>query len=72
MAGGGVVLQLGSCVDLIQNTNPCGSILNCDPATWDFVTSGIDGPGSYPDIDPFCTFPPFCSPDQDPIFGTEP
>ena len=66
---GGITLQLGACADLISNVNPCGPILNCDPAQWEFVTSGIDGPRSSPDEDPFCTFPPFCDATQAPIFG---
>ena len=49
--------------------DPCGTILACDPQEYAFVTSGIDGPGVRPDIDPYCVYPPFCSATQDPIFG---
>lgn len=62
----GCNLGLGS---LLNNFNPCGTILNCDARAYQFVTSGIDGPGVVPDIDPFCTFPPFCTSTEDPIFG---
>ncbi len=71
----GTCLQVGGCNVLgmartaIDSINPCGTILNCDPRTYQFLRSGIDGPGVRPDIDPFCTFPPFCTSTQDPIFG---
>lgn len=69
----GTCLQLGGCSfglgSLLNNFNPCGTILACDPRAYQFITSGIDGPGVRPDIDPFCTFPPFCAADEDPIFG---
>lgn len=69
---GGFCMQLGcagSLVNIFEGFNPCGSILLCDPREYQFVTSGIDGPGVRPDEDPFCTFPPFCTAAQDPIFG---
>lgn len=70
---GGACFQFGGCVggavDLLGNLNACGTLLNCDPRIGEFVTSGIDGPGVYPDEDPFCTYPPFCTTAQDPIFG---
>ena len=75
LASGGVCFQLGSCEPMavistgISSINPCGTILNCDPAVYEFATSGIDGPGVRPDIDPFCTYAPFCSAQNDPIFG---
>lgn len=69
------MFQLGGCAvtDLVgsalNNLNPCGTIAVCDPRAYQFARSGIDGPGANPDIDPFCTFPPFCTQAQDPIFG---
>ncbi len=62
---GGVCLQIGSCslgtiTHFVGNLNPCGSILNCDPVTYRFITSGYSPPGADPAIDPACTFPPFC------------
>ncbi len=73
-ASAGTCLQLGPCGlpelrQLASSLNPCGTILLCDPRAFEFVQSGIDGPGVRPDVDPFCTFPPFCSQDVDPIFG---
>lgn len=71
----GTCFQLGGCNGLsaiggaIANINPCGTILDCDPALYQFATSDYDGPGVDPDLDPFCTYPPFCSTAQDPIFG---
>ena len=65
----GTCLQVGTCVRFVGGLNPCLTLLNCDPRQYDFVNSGIDGPGVRPDIDPFCTFPPFCTFAQDPIFG---
>ena len=53
----------------ISSINPCGTILTCDPQAYEFYNSGIDGPGVRPDIDPFCTYSPFCDATQDPIFG---
>ena len=60
---------LGTAANAISNINPCGTLLNCDPAAYAFAQSGIDGPGVRPDLDPFCTFPPFCDATADPIFG---
>ncbi len=72
----GTCFQLGSCIGgatrYVANFNPCGTILNCDPTLYDaeaaayrFITSGYEGPGVDPDIDPACTYPPFC--DGDPF-----
>lgn len=75
LAVGGTCFQLAGC-DLvglaaaaISSINPCGTILACDPRQYEFLTSGISGPGVRPDIDPYCTNPPFCAQEQDPIFG---
>lgn len=72
VATGGACFQFG-CVggvgSVLNSFNPCGTIFNCDARLYQFVTSGIDGPGVRPEIDPFCTFPPFCDATQDPIFG---
>ena len=48
---------------LTDTFNPCGSILNCDPAAYRFLASGYEGPGFDPSVDPACTFPPYCAPD---------
>jgi len=75
LAIGGTCLLVGGCdaIELaagaIGGLNPCGTILACDPQEYRFVTSGIDGPGVVPDLDPFCTYPPFCDAGSDPIFG---
>lgn len=75
LAAGGACFQLGGCDLLgtaaaaVSSINPCGTLLNCDPAEYDFLMSGIDGPGARPDLDPFCTYPPFCTADVDPIYG---
>jgi hypothetical protein len=71
----GTVYQLGGCalvsdaVQVLSTVNPCGTVLACDPRVYEFVTSGIDGPGVVPDADPFCTYAPFCTEGEDPIFG---
>lgn len=70
----GTTFQAGGCDLLggvgrtINQFNPCLTILVCDPALFNFARSGIDGPGVRPDVDPFCTFAPFCG-NEDPIFG---
>lgn len=70
LAMGATVFQVAGCnpissiTGFLTNTfNPCGSVLLCDPAEYTFRTSGYDGPGFDPEIDPACTFPPFCNPD---------
>jgi hypothetical protein len=60
---------LGTAAGAISSINPCGTILNCDPAEYLFLTSGYEGPGVDPGIDPFCVYPPFCDATSDPIFG---
>ncbi|MBI5866468.1 MAG: hypothetical protein HZB38_18510 [Planctomycetes bacterium] len=70
----GGVFQLGcsptaGLLNMVRGINPCGTIFNCDPREYQFITSGIDGPGVNPEKDPFCSFPPFCSAAEDPIFG---
>lgn len=75
LAAGGACFQFGGCDLLglagaaVAQINPCGTILVCDPAAYEFLNSGIDGPGVRPDLDPFCTYPPFCPTALDPIFG---
>ncbi len=69
----GTCFQLGGCglADLgqyIANLNPCGTILACDPVYYTFVRSGYSGPGANPDIDPACTYPPYCA--NDPFVTT--
>jgi hypothetical protein len=74
LAAGGTCFQLGGCdllgfaAGAVSSINPCGTLLFCDPAQYEFANSGIDGPGVRPDIDPFCTYAPFCG-EEDPIFG---
>jgi hypothetical protein len=67
LAAGGALLQLGACqpknvAQFVSTFNPCGTILNCDPIEYNFVASGYDGPGVDFDVDPTCTYPPFCGP----------
>lgn len=50
-----------------RDFNLGGTVLNIDPMTYRFFTSGYQGPGVDPDIDPACVFPPFCS--NDPFVG---
>ena len=74
LVAGGTCLQIGGCsvIDVgkfIASINPCGTILACDGRQFDFLMSGIDEPGVHPATDPFCVWPPYCSPDVDPIFG---
>ena len=60
---------LSTVTDAVSTINPCGTILACDPQEYQFITSGIDGPGINVEADPYCTNPPFCDASQDPIFG---
>ncbi len=64
----GVCFQFSGCglADLasyVAKLNPCGTILNCDPVEYRFIQSGYQGPGADPEIDPACTYPPFCEDD---------
>ncbi len=73
MTMGAGVFQFVGCepqgvVNYFQNRfNPCGLVLQCDPAEWRFLTSGYEGPGVDPEVDPACVFPPFCA--GDPFVG---
>lgn len=74
LVAGGTCLQVGGCslgglTNFVTSLNPCGTILNCDPQTYRFFMNDFSQPGVQPSIDPFCTWPPLCSPDVDPIFG---
>lgn len=60
--------DLGSIGQYVANINPCGTVLNCDPVTYTFIKSGYEGPGADPDVDPACTYPPFCA--DDPFVAT--
>lgn len=64
VSSGAALFQFGGCFENLgvyaNNFNPCGTILNCDPADFVFQTSGYQGPGFDPDVDLTCTFPPFC------------
>ncbi len=68
---GGVCLQIDTCgtAGFLANFNPCGSVLNCDARLFSFVSSDAGQPGGNYNVDPFCSFPPFCTLAQDPIFG---
>lgn len=69
IATGGLAFQL-SCsgiTNLLGQVNPCGTILACDPALYRLIAADIDTPGVRPEIDIFCTYPPFC--ENDPILG---
>ena len=75
VAAVGLCYQLGGCslggiTNYLANVNPCGTILNCDPVTYNFINSGYDGPGADPDIDPVCTYPPYC--EDDPFVTSAP
>lgn len=68
----GGAFQLGGCSfrdvnHFVGNINPCGTIIACDPTSYTFLTSGYQGPGVAPDIDPACTYPPYCDPNSDPF-----
>lgn len=71
LACGGTCLQLTNCGigSFVNGLNPCGTILACDPREYRFITSGYDGPGLDINADPFCTLPPYCTVQQDPLFG---
>ena len=49
----------------LSSFNPCGTILNCDATTYEWIAAGYEGPGVDVDVDPFCTYPPYC--ENDPI-----
>lgn len=72
LVASGTVFQTAACapralVNFGRNFNPCGTVLNCDPVLFRFISSGYQGPGVDPDVDPACTFPPFCA--NDPFVG---
>jgi len=74
LALAGIAWQMGGCslggaANFARNFNPCGSIFACDPVQYRFLTSGYRGPGADPDIDPACTYPPFCA--GDPFVATQ-
>jgi hypothetical protein len=74
LATGGVCLQLGSCgpatmLRFAAQFNPCGTILICDARVYEFVRSGYDGPGVDTSVDPFCTYPPYCTATEDPLYS---
>jgi len=68
----GACFQLSGCSvqgvgQYLANFNPCGTILYCDPVAYNFVMSGYKGPGADPEVDPFCTYPPYCDSAVDPL-----
>lgn len=67
---GGCCIASGCGVgSFLGNLNPCGVIFACNPAEWEFLTSGYEGPGADPTVTPFCTYPPLCPDTVDPIAG---
>jgi len=71
IAAGSYIPVVG-CGDLgtyLGRLNPCGTILVCDPVQYRFISSGYDGPGADPQVDPACTYPPFCA--GDPFVQTQ-
>jgi len=72
MMTGGMLFScspFAAAINGITSVNPCPVIFNCDPAEFAFIRSGYVGPGVDPSLDIFCTYPPFCTPAQDPLFG---
>ncbi len=68
LLAGAALLQFGGCSvaglrSYVSTLNPCAVILSCDPVSWRFLTSGYRGPGADPNVDPACTYPPFCAGD---------
>ena len=62
--------SLGEVFSFVRNFNYGGSLLAIDPVTYAFMTSGYEGPGINPDVDPACTYPPYCNvyaPGSDPF-----
>jgi hypothetical protein len=61
----GTLFQFNGCfsdaASFVNNINPCGTILNCNPLSYNYWRSGYEGPGVDPDVDPACTYPPFCT-----------
>ena len=74
LGASGAMMQIGGCspsglANYIGNFNPCGSVLNCDPLAYNFLTSNYRGPGANPEVDIACSYPPFCDPEDDPFVG---
>lgn len=67
LASAGVVFgggcSLGTAAQYFANFNYGESVLNMSRTAYRFLTSGYEGPGINPDIDPVCTYPPFCEGD---------
>jgi len=70
LAAGGSLLgdcSLSGIANFVRDFNPCGTIIDCTAvggaAGYRFLTSGYEGPGVDPDIDPACTYPPYCEDD---------
>ena len=66
LAVAGTALQIGGCVpdgtlSYLKNFNLGGTVLNVTPVAYRFMTSGYEGPGVDVDIDPACTYPPYCN-----------
>lgn len=75
ITSGGAMYAIFGCspvpalINGVTSVNPCGTVFDCDPAEYSFITSGYEGPGVDPSIDIFCTYPPFCPAGTDPIYG---
>ena len=57
----------GAALRQLNQLNPCGLVLFCDPVAFEFARSNTT-PGI--NDDPFCTFPPYCGA-NDPLFGQQ-
>lgn len=52
-------MSITGCLNKIgRNINPCGTILACDPAEWDWMMHNRDYPNWS--VDPTCTIPGQC------------
>ncbi len=70
LVGSGAVQLSCSVAHYLGGINPCGTLLNCDPVTYNFIKSDYQGPGANPNIDLACTYPPYCA--GDPFVQTIP
>ena len=68
LAIAGTITQIGGCsfsdaISFVRNFNYGETVLGMDAVAYQFYTSGYEGPGVNPDIDPACTYPPYCTGD---------
>jgi hypothetical protein len=54
---GAAVLALPSCTSILKTVDPCGTVLDCAPGTFDLLLADV------PDweVDPTCTIPGQCA-----------